>query len=68
MPGGWIGKGTPFAWPLRLTDLTPLDFSLWVYVNNLKYLVKNHDIQQLKTHIWNAVPAITYNMQHVDRV
>jgi hypothetical protein len=26
MPGGWIDKGTPIAWPLRLPDLTPLDF------------------------------------------
>jgi len=46
MHGGWFGKGTPIAWPLRSPDLTPLDCRHSIpYVNNLVYLVKNHELQ-----------------------
>jgi hypothetical protein len=63
MHGGWFGKGTPIAWPFRSPDLTPLDCRHIIpYVNNLVYLVKNHELQQLKAHTWDAVPAVTYNM------
>lgn len=63
MPGGWFGKGTPIAWPLRSPDLTPLDCRDSIpYVNNLVYLVKIHELQQFKAHIWDTLPAVTYNM------
>jgi hypothetical protein len=63
MHGGWFGKGIPIAWPLRSPDLKPLDCRHSIpYVKNLVYLVKNHELQQLKAHTWNAVPAVTYNI------
>lgn len=63
MPGGWFGKGTPIAWSLSSPDLTPMDCRDSIpYVNNLIYLVKNHELQHFKTHIWDAVPAVTYSM------
>jgi hypothetical protein len=62
MPGGWFGKRTPIAWPLRSPDLTPLDCRESIpYVNNLVYLVKNQELQQMKAHLRDAMPAVTYN-------
>ena len=29
LPGRWIGRGSPVAWPARHPDLTPLDFFHW---------------------------------------
>ena len=29
LPGRWIGRGSPVAWPARSPDLTPLDFFHW---------------------------------------
>jgi hypothetical protein len=34
-PGRWIGRGGPIAWPLRSSDLNPLDFFLWRHLKSL---------------------------------
>ncbi|GFY16742.1 transposable element Tcb1 transposase [Trichonephila clavipes] len=36
-PGGWIGRGGPIAWPARSSDLSPLDFFLWGFLEGLLY-------------------------------
>jgi hypothetical protein len=33
-PGWWIGRAVPIAGPPRSTDLTPLDFFLWGFIND----------------------------------
>jgi hypothetical protein len=59
MPGGGIGRRAPSTWPLRSSDVTPLDF-LWGYVKILVYHVRNNDLQQLKARIRNAVAIVTH--------
>ena len=71
MPGGWFGKRTPIAWPLRSPDLTPLDCRESIpYVNNLVYLVKkprtSADESTLKGSY--ACSDLQHASKHVDRV
>jgi hypothetical protein len=46
-PDAWIGRGGPIPLPPRSPDLSPLDFSLWGYINNVVYFEKIRNIQHL---------------------
>jgi len=48
LPGRWIGRGGPTAWPPTSPDLTPLDLFLWGCVKESTYTVPS---QCLKIHI-----------------
>jgi hypothetical protein len=48
MAGRWIGRGGPIAWPPGSPDLTPLDFFLCGYVENIVSQVRINDLQHLK--------------------
>jgi hypothetical protein len=34
----WIGRGGTIAWPPRSPEFTPLDFSVWRYVKDKKFV------------------------------
>jgi hypothetical protein len=62
MAGRWVGRNGPIPWPLRSSDLTPLDFFLWGYVKNIVYQVKINDLQHLKIRIRDALASVTPNI------
>jgi hypothetical protein len=55
----WIGRGGFLSWPPRSPDLTPLDFFLWDYVNNIVYQEKIADLRTLRHRITEAVATVT---------
>jgi hypothetical protein len=66
LPGRWIGRAAPIAWPPRSPDLTPLDFFLWGFVTNrvfVPHLPEN--VAELQTRITAAAVAeVTPEMLH----
>jgi hypothetical protein len=62
MPGKWIGRGVPIAWPPTSTDLTSWDSFLSGFVKNILYWVKDNNLEQFKSHIMDAVATATHNM------
>ena len=59
LPGKWIGRGGPVAWPARSPDLTPPDFFLWGHLKSVVYNNNPRTIDDLKENIFNACAAIT---------
>jgi hypothetical protein len=51
-------------WPPRSSDITPLDFFLWGYVNSNVLLTPVNGFDDLKTRIRNAISAIPADMLH----
>jgi hypothetical protein len=47
LPGRWIGRGEPVAWPPRSPDLNPMDFYLWGHL--LKSLVYSSPVDDAET-------------------
>jgi hypothetical protein len=58
LPGRWIGRGESLAWPHGSPDLTPLDFFLWGYIQNIFYQVKINYLH-LKALIRDAMATVT---------
>jgi len=58
-PDAWIGRGGPILWPPRSSDLSPLDFFLWGYINNIAYAEKIRNIQE---RITSAIETVTRDM------
>ena len=56
----WIGRGKPFHWPPRLSDLTPLD-CLWGHVKTIVYATKPSSLEYLNAKITNVILDITVN-------
>ena len=54
----WIERDGPISWPPGSPDITPLDFFLWGYVNDIVYRTKVRDITDLKQRISNAIATI----------
>ena len=53
--GAGLGFGRPIPWPLRLPDLTPLDFFLREYVKNIVYKTPVTSLDELKFRIVAAI-------------
>lgn len=74
-PGRWMGRGSarqpaPIAWPPRLPDLTPLDFSVWGY---LKQRIFTRDwrpstLEELKAVIEEEVELVRQDEQMRRRI
>jgi hypothetical protein len=58
-PQRWIGRGGWKQWPPRSPGLTPLDFYFWVYVKQIVYSVRIHNIQRLKQRIRETAAYVT---------
>jgi hypothetical protein len=61
LPGCWIGRDGPTAWPPRSPDLTHLDF-LWGYAKDVAHINPVTDLQDLHNRITNAIWTITPDM------
>jgi len=57
-PNRWLGRGEPLAWPLRSSDLTPLDYYLWGHVTTLVYKTKADSREALLHRIFAAAEHI----------
>jgi hypothetical protein len=68
LPHRWIGRTVItdlsfYTWPPRSPDLTPCNFFLWGYVNNVIYAPPLlNDIQELRQRIIAAVAIINRDM------
>ncbi|KAJ4447824.1 hypothetical protein ANN_09832 [Periplaneta americana] len=62
VPGRWIVRGGPIAWPPRSTYLTPLDFFLWGYVKDKVYATPVRDLRDLRERIIGAIESIPEDM------
>ena len=58
-PDSWIGRRKPFDWPAPSPDLTPCDFFLWVYLNDIVFKELCTLIMQLQNRIQEACAGIT---------
>jgi len=61
-PDAWIGRGGPIPWPPRSPDLSPLEFFLWGYIQNIVYAVKIRNIHHLQERITSAIETVTRDM------
>lgn len=56
-PKNWIGRGGPVSWPLRSSNLTPCDSSLWEHLNQKIYSTPIASTEELKNNCsrvpWN---------------
>ncbi|KAJ4435905.1 hypothetical protein ANN_18525 [Periplaneta americana] len=62
LPGRWIGRGGPIAWPPRSLDLTPLDFFLWGNVKNKVYATAVRGLRDFRERIIEAIESIPEDM------
>ncbi|GBM52907.1 hypothetical protein AVEN_197213-1 [Araneus ventricosus] len=62
-----IGYGGCVEWPPRSLDLNPLDFFLWVYIQQRVHATPPPTLQELRNRITDACasvsPAMLYNVQ-----
>ena len=61
MPGRWIGRGVPIAWPPPSPDLTPLNFFQWGFMNSFVYQVNNDDLQ-FKARMRSNIAAVIHSI------
>jgi hypothetical protein len=62
IPSGWSDSGAPIAWFSPVSDLSPQDFFLWLYVINFVYQGNNNDLQVLKACVRDYVVTKTHNV------
>ncbi|XP_023717359.1 uncharacterized protein LOC111869808 isoform X1 [Cryptotermes secundus] len=60
----WISRDGPMPWPPSSPDITPLDSSLWGYIKSSVFRTPVNGLDDLKTHIRNAISAIPADMFH----
>jgi hypothetical protein len=58
-PGLWVGRDGPISWSPRSPDITPLDFLLWGYVNEIVYKTTLTSLDELKLRIVAAIETVT---------
>lgn len=58
----WIGRGGPVAWPPRSSDLTPLDFFFWGYVQSIMYATEPVTLDNLRDRIQQAAALVSPDM------
>ena len=54
----WNGSDGPILWPPRSLDITPWDFSLWVYVKHMVYQMRVTDIEDLRKNMRTTIKAV----------
>jgi hypothetical protein len=59
-----LNEITAMPWPLRSSDITPLDFFLWGYVKSNVFRTSVNGLDDLKTRIRNAISAFPADMLH----
>jgi hypothetical protein len=64
-PGRWGGVGRPLAWPLRTSDLTPLDLFLWDCERDQVYSQRVNTVDEHEVRIAVA-RRVTARLEKVD--
>jgi hypothetical protein len=62
-PERWIGRRGHVQWPLRSTDLTPLYFFLWGWINSEVYEEKVNTRDKLVPQIMNSAALLKQERQ-----
>ena len=62
LPGKWIARCGPIAWPARSPDVTPLDFFFWDYVKDCDFSNPLKDIEGLKDRITEVITLFNTDM------
>ena len=57
-----ISRNSPFEWPPRSCDLTPLDFFLWSHIKSLVYANKPATLDHLKDNIQRKIANVPVKM------
>jgi hypothetical protein len=57
-----VGRRGPIAWPLRLPNLTPMDFFLWTRLEEHLYAVPPRSIEDLAAKLQADVTTLDINM------
>ena len=57
-PNRWISRGSTINWPLRSSDLTPLDFCLWGLMKSEVYRKKVDTRDKLPVNMLNVIACI----------
>ena len=57
----WLGTYDPIAWPPRSSNLSPLDFFLWRYLQSIVYAVPIQNMERLKQRIRTAREEMRYD-------
>jgi hypothetical protein len=60
IPGRWIGRGGPIAWPPRSPGLNPLDLYSWGHIKPLVYSSPVDDVQTLRNQIVAGFQTVRY--------
>ena len=68
LPGGWIGRRGTIEWAIRSSDLTPMDFFLWVAMKDPVYNNKPYSLDDRKMAITTQFNAINSNKELCTRV
>jgi hypothetical protein len=64
-PGHWIGRAAPIAWPPRFSDLTPLDFFIWGFLEDRVFIPPlPASVIELRTRIIDAVAEVVPELIH----
>lgn len=58
----FIGRGSPFRWPARSSDLNPLDYFFWGKIKSAIYRHPVHNLEALELRIQEALTEITPEM------
>ena len=62
LPGKWIARCGPLAWPARSPDVTPLDFFFWDYVKDCVFSNPLKDIEGLKDRMTVVITLFNTDM------
>jgi len=57
-PNKWIGRRGQIKWPLRSSDLTPLDYFYWEYLKSKVYETKPGTINELRARLLDVSNSI----------
>jgi len=66
-PGQWMGRGGPHNWPARSPDLSPLNYCVWGWMEELVYSVKLVTRDALLGHILDAADCIRNSRRKLER-
>ena len=58
-PNRWIGRDGPICWSPRSSDVTLVNFFLWVYVKDRVFATPVNDIGEEQTRIREVIAIIT---------
>jgi len=65
-PNSWEGRAGLTSWPIRSSDLVPLDDYVWEFVTDKYFVGLPTNIDDLRTRIAGAVVEVTPDLLHLE--